>query len=365
MASLRPEARPARPGFRKAAVLLDSLVASRTAAKVPRPSPFRAASPEMKSILIVRLGAMGDMIHALPGAASLKHSFPEARVTWVVEPRWVPLLADNGFVDRIVIFRRDDPLSWRRTKDELRSERYDLAVDFQGLTKSALIAHISRAERIAGFGPRVVRERPAGLFYSTRVPSSAIHVVDQALDLAAGAGASNLVRFFPLPAGAPEGKLPDGPFVLASPQAGWASKQWPLEYYGRLASMIREKLGLPLVLNGAPGAVPRVAGTLTHESGIPGLIDATRRAALVIGVDSGPLHLAAALNKSGVAVFGPTDPVRNGPYGGDFEVFRVSGARTTHRRGTAIDPSMRAITPEQVFAALATRVSCHAGVSAR
>ena len=107
------------------------------------------------------------------------------------------------------------------------------------------------------------------------------------------------------------------------------------------------------------------AGTLTHESGIPGLIDATRRAALVIGVDSGPLHLAAALNKSGAAVFGPTDPVRNGPYGGDFEVFRVSGARTTHRRGTSIDPSMRAITPEQVFAALATRVSCHAGASAR
>src|ERR1700744_263154 len=283
--------RRARPGFHKAFVLLDSLVASsRPRAQVPakttRPSPFRAGSPERKSILIVRLGAMGDIIHALPGAASLKHSFPEARLTWVVEPRWVPLLADNGFVDRIVIFRRDDPLSWRRTKDELRSERYDLAVDFQGLTKSALIAHISRAERIAGFGPRVVRERPAGLFYSTRVPSSAIHVVDQGLDLAAGAGASNLVRFFPLPAGAPEGKLPDGPFVLASPQAGWASKQWPLEYYGRLASMIREKLGLPLVLNGAPGAVPRVPGALTHESGIPGLIDATRRAALVIGVDS-------------------------------------------------------------------------------
>lgn len=243
----------------------------------------------------------------------------------------------------------------------MRAERYDLAVDFQGLTKSALIAHLSRAERIAGFGPRVVRERPAGLFYSTRVASGAVHVVDQALDLAAGAGASNLVRFFPLPAGAPEGELPEGPFVLASPQAGWASKQWPLEYYARLASMIREKLGLPLVLNGAPGAVPRVPGALTHESGIPGLIDATRRAALVIGVDSGPLHLAAALNKSGAAVFGPTDPVRNGPYGGDFEVFRVSGAHTTHRRGTSIDPSMRAITPEQVFTALATRVGCHAG----
>jgi len=303
---------------------------------------------------------MGDIIHALPGAASLKHSFPEARITWVVEPRWVPLLEGNGFIDRFVIFQRDHPASWRRTKDELRAERYDLAVDFQGLTKSALIAHLARPERIAGFGSRVVRERPAGLFYSMRIDSAAVHVVDQALDLAAGAGASNLVRAFPLPAGFPEGRLPDAPFALASPLAGWASKQWPLENYEALAAMLRERFGMPLVLNGAPGAVPAVAGTLAHESGIPGLIDATRRAALVIGIDSGPLHLAAALNKSGAAIFGPTDPVRNGPYGGNFQVFRVPGASTTHRRGALISSSMRAITPEQVFAALAARVNAHA-----
>ena len=122
--------------------------------------------------------------------------------------------------------------------------------------------------------------------------------------------------------------------------------------------MLREKLGMPLVLNGAFGKVPGVPGTLVHESGIAGLIDATRRAAIVIGVDSGPLHLAAALNKSGVAIFGPTDPVRNGPYGGDFQVFRNPGARTTHRRGTTIDASMQAIAPERIFAALAARVSC-------
>jgi len=314
----------------------------------------------VKSILIVRLGAMGDIVHSLPGAASLKYSFPDARITWVVEPAWVPLLEGNGFVDRIVVFRRKDPGTWRRTKNELRAERYDLAVDFQGLTKSAAIAHLARPERIAGFGPGVVRERAAGLFYSARIGSNAVHVVDQALDLAAGAGASNLVRAFPLPAGAPEGRLPEQPFVLASPLAGWASKQWPMEYYARLASLLRSKLGMPLVLNGAPGTVPALEGTLTHESGIPGLIDATRRATLVIGVDSGPLHLAAALNKSGAAIFGPTDPVRNGPYGGDFQVFRKPGVRTTHRRGSVIDPSMRAISPEDVFAALAARVACHA-----
>ena len=314
----------------------------------------------LQSILIVRLGAMGDILHSLPGAASLKHSFPAARITWVVEPKWVPLLRGNGFIDRFVLFRRNEPGTWKRTREELRADRYDLAVDFQGLAKSALIAHLAGPERIAGFGTGVVRERAAGLFYSSRIGSDAVHVVDQALDLAAGAGASNLVRAFPLPPGEPEGRLPDVPFALASPLAGWASKQWPLEYYQELAQLLRTRLDMPLVLNGAPGAVPVVPGMERHESGIPGLIDATRRAALVIGVDSGPLHLAAALNKSGAAIFGPTDPVRNGPYGGDFQVFRTSGVRTTHRRGSMIDPSMRAITPLQVFAALETRVRCHA-----
>lgn len=314
----------------------------------------------MKQILIVRLGAMGDMIHSLPGAASLKHSFPDAHITWVVEPKWAPLLEGNGFVDRLICFRRDEPSTWRNTIAELRAQRYDLAVDFQGLFKSALIAHLARPERLAGFGPGVVRERPAGFFYSTRVPSSSIHVVDQALDLAAGAGAQHLVKTFPLPKGCPEGRLPDGSFALASPLAGWTSKQWPIEYYERLAILLREKLGLPLVLNGAPGSVPDVPGTLKHESGISGLVDATRRASVVIGVDSGPLHLAAALGKSGVAIYGPTDPVRNGPYGGDFQAFRIPGVKTTHRRGAAIDPSMRAITPDQVFAAIEARVGCHA-----
>ncbi len=224
----------------------------------------------MKSVLIVRLGAMGDIIHSLPGAASIKHSFPNARITWVVEPKWVPLLEGNGFVDRFVLFDRGKPGSWKRTMEQLRADRYDLAVDFQGLVKSALIAHLARAERIAGFGPGIVRERIAGWFYSNRVPSAAIHVVDQALDLAKGAGASNLVRAFPLPAGEPEGKLPEGPFALASPLAGWTSKQWPLEYYEKMALFLRTRLGMPLVLNGAPGAVPSVPGTLRHESGLRG-----------------------------------------------------------------------------------------------
>src|SRR6185312_5990951 len=215
----------------------------------------------------------------------------------------------------------------------------------------------AKPERIVGYDAGFAREKPASWFYSTTVRPKSAHVVDQALELAAAAGADKIAAgVFPLPAGAPEGTLPEGAFALACPLAGWTSKQWPLEYYERLARMLK----ITLVLNGAPGTVPAVPGTIAHESGIPGLIDATRRAALVIGVDSGPLHMAAALNKSGAAVFGPTDPMRNGPYGGDFEIFRTSGVETTHRRGDTIDPSMQAITPEQVFAALASRIGCHA-----
>lgn len=303
-------------------------------------------------ILVVRLGAMGDVIHALPAVASLKSSYPSARITWLLEPRWLPLLEGNPHVDRVVALRRH---SWRglaQSWRELKSEEYDFAVDFQGLMKSALPAAIARPPRIFGFHRTQAREAMAAVFYTGAVLSASTHVVDRNLDLAAAAGAAARVHQFPLPPGVPEGELPEGRFVLASPLAGWRSKQWPLEYYGELARLLRES-GVPLVLDGP--AAPELAacpGILTHVSRLPGLIDATRRAVAVVGVDSGPLHLAAALGKPGVAIFGPTDPARNGPYGGSLQVLRSTAAVTTYKRGDSIDESMRQITPEQVFSAL-------------
>lgn len=320
---------------------------------------------DVNNILIVRLGAMGDILHALPAATALRRTFPAARLVWAVDAKWAPLLERNGIVDEVVLFHRHSPSTWNATRLALQAYHFDLAVDFQGLIKSALVAHFARPERIAGYDASVARERPASWFYSTCVRPKSAHVVDQALELAGGAGADRAhldacARVFPLPAGAPEGALPEAPFVFACPLAGWTSKQWPLDHYRQLAEMVRTRLGMPLVINGAPGSLPDVPWAVRHESGIAGLIDATRRAALVVGVDSGPLHLAAALGKSGAAIFGPTDPARNGPRGGDFEVFRASGVETTHRRGETIDPSMQAITPERVFAALASRIGCHA-----
>lgn len=311
---------------------------------------FTAAKPADTRILVVRLGAMGDVIHALPAVASLKHSFPGSRLTWVVEPRWAPLLEENPFIDRVVLLRRDSFAGLRESWRALRAERYDFAVDFQGLIKSALAASAARPDRIFGFHHTQVRERAAALFYSHKTLSRSAHVVDKNLDLAAGAGATTIARTFPLPPGRPEGDLPPGDFVLASPLAGWRAKQWPIEHYRALADRLRRELGVPLVLDGPPGSA------FQHCSGLPGLIHATRRATAVVGVDSGPLHLAAALGKPGVAIYGPTDPARNGPYGDSLRVLRSSAAATTYKRGAAIDDGMRQVSPDQVFEAL--RAEC-------
>jgi heptosyltransferase-1 len=168
------------------------------------------------------------------------------------------------------------------------------------------------------------------------------------------------LRTFPLPPGRPEGRLPSGDFVLASPLAGWGAKQWPLEFYGELGQRLRHEFGLKLVLNAAESV--EVVGADPHASGLPGLVDATRRATAVVGVDSGPLHLAAALGKSGVAIYGPTDPARNGPYGGTFTVLRSPDAFTTLKRTPDPHSSMRAISPATVFEALA-KVLCSRSVT--
>ena len=305
-----------------------------------------SSSPGRNRILVVRLGAMGDIIHTLPAAASLKHSYPGSHLTWVVESRWRPLLEDNPFIDRIVELRRGSFSGLLETVRELRSARYDVAVDFQGLLKSATAATFAWPDRIFGYHQSQVRERVAALFYSNKTVARAAHVVDRHLELAAAAGAIHPLRSFPLPGGCPEGDLPANDFVLASPLAGWGAKQWPLAHYRVLAVRLRDELGLPLVLDGAPGS------GFDHDSTLPGLIYATRRAVAVVGVDSGPLHLAAALNKPGVAIFGPTDPARNGPYGTSMRVLRSAAAATTYKRHPDIAECMQAITPDQVFDSL-------------
>ncbi|MGI8990891.1 MAG: glycosyltransferase family 9 protein [Bryobacteraceae bacterium] len=311
-------------------------------------------------ILVVRLGAMGDILHTLPAAASLKVSFPELPLTWIVESNWAPLLEGNPSIDRVIPFERRSRRTWAATRQELRRNNYVMALDFQGLLKSAAIAWIARPGRTIGFHGSETRERLAGWLYSKTVKSRSRYVVDRNLELAAAAGATKISRTFYVPEGKPEGDLPSDGYILASPFAGWTGKQWPLDYYAEAALRLRKELGMPLVLNGPPGskeALTRIPNALVHVSGLPGLIDATRRATAIIGVDSGPMHLAAALGKPGVALFGPTDPERNGPCGDSITTIRgprasASNARGNYARSGVIDPAMREIAPEHVIAAL-------------
>lgn len=294
------------------------------------------------STLVVRLGAMGDILHTLPAVEALP-----GRVSWVLDPKWRPLLAGHPKIDELIPFDRRSWASVRGAVRRMRARRFETAFDFQGLIKSALVARLSGARRVVGHQKENLREPLARLLYGETRPAPAVHVVDKQAQLA-GVTLGGPVW---LPPGEPEGDLPDTPFVLASPFAGWRSKQWPLENWAELARRV------PLVLNVAPGDVDTVRhlrGVIVHVSSLAGLIDATRRAAAVVGLDSGPLHLAAALRKPGVALFGPTDPRRNGPYGDTIRVLRSPTATTSYRRGDQIDPAMRQITPDAVHAELAT-----------
>jgi heptosyltransferase I len=309
-------------------------------------------------ILVVRLGSMGDILHTLPAVQLMRRTWPEACIEWAVHPKWADLFDGNPVDVHPIYIDRKDRASRREAFKRLRAQRYDFAIDFQGLIQSAIVSRVARRKAVYGFHRALLREWPASWFYSHAVSTCEAHIVDRNVALAIAAGARPGPVEFPLPEGRRQGELPER-FVLAAPLAGWTSKQWPLDYYAPLARRLRGELGLSLVLNGAPGAealLKSVEGAHVHVSGIAGLIEATRRATAVVGLDSGPMHLATALEKPGVALFGPTDPARNGPYGDSMTVLRHPSAKTTYQRGTVIDPALRALTPEVVAAALAQRL---------
>ena len=301
---------------------------------------------------------MGDILHALPAVTLMRRTWPDAVIEWAVHPKWRDLFEGNPLCIQPIYLNRKDAASRREAVARLRARQYDFAIDFQGLIQSAIVSRIARRKTVYGFHRSLLREWPAALFYSRTIRSSEAHVVDRNIALAVAAGAQRGPVEFPLPDGCAEGELPER-FVLAAPLAGWISKQWPLENYTPLARRLNEEFGLALVLNGAPGTesvLRQVEGATVHISGIAGLIDATRRATGVVGLDSGPMHLAAALGKPGVALFGPTDPDRNGPYGDSLSVLRHPSAKTTYKRGADIDPAMRALTPDAVATALSQRL---------
>jgi heptosyltransferase-1 len=246
----------------------------------------------------------------------------------------------------------------KRVRRELRAARYDVCVDLQGAVRSAVIARWARGSRL--IGEDKPREHAARWFFSERVDTNGVHVIEQAIEVANAVAREPLPVMLPwLPADASAEAKASGivrPFVLISPGAGWGAKRWPVERYAAVARQLHQA-GYKVVVNSGPGE-EAIAQELTGLSGgaatamqlaLTELIAITRRTSLVIAGDTGPLHLASALGKPVVGIFGPTDPARNGPFGGSFRVLRHPESRRDHARHAAPEAGLLTITPEAVL----------------
>jgi heptosyltransferase I len=347
-----------------------------------------AAASDPESLLVVRLGAMGDIIHTLPAVTALRKALPNARIGWIVEERWAELLgasnspksgprsASRPVVDfvhpvntkawRKSLLSRETQRHVSSVLREVRNLKYEIAVDFQGALKSAVISRSAGARAVVGLDHP--RETPARILYSHRVATSKAHVVEQYHALAESVAGKTL----PLPgvelprddqAEADIAKKLAGiggvkDFAIITPGTGWGAKQWPPERYGAVATALAADDLTPLI-NCGPGEEALAQSVQAASNGrahliscsIAELIALTRRARLFIGGDTGPLHLAAALQIPVVAIFGPTDPARNGPYGSKSMVLRNPASQTSLSHTGAPDSGLLQITSDEVISA--------------
>lgn len=333
----------------------------------------------------MRVGAMGDILHALPAVAALRKARPEWEIGWAVEPRWRALLETENagrvelqgrskpVVDRVHAVRTRDwsskPVSVETAKSvaalrsELRRERYDVCVDMQGSMRSAVIGWMAGAIRYVG--PAEPREKPARWVYGVRVRTRSSHVVEQGCELlgeAVGLHLDPTTVELPCDPDAEawsEGITRDlGRFVFVAPTAGWGAKEWPAARFGEVARRLGQA-GFRTLVNATSAhdavarAVVETAGgfAMTVPCSIAEMIAIVRRSTLVIAGDTGPMHLAAALRRPVVGLFGPTDPERNGPYGTRSRVLRHGAPRRDHRRLAEPEAGLLEITTEEVVAA--------------
>jgi lipopolysaccharide heptosyltransferase I len=322
--------------------------------------------PPTGKILMIRMGAMGDIVHTLPAAATLRRAFPNAEIDWLVEEHWAALLAGNPHVSSVRKLRRRNLPALLRAVGDLRRRQYDCVIDFQGLMKSAAIAGLCGAGQVIGFETPALRERPAAMAYQRQVtvPMDA-HVVEKNLALAHALGNSGPpmddVLEFPLPGAAIDLAPPfPGDYLAVSPSAGWAAKRWPAERFAELIARVDREMGWPSVVNCGPGEEELAARIVAHaqpdrarivSGDLRTLIGLALRARAFVAGDTGPLHIAAALGTPVVAVFGPTNPRRNGPYSQHSRVVRASGVETTYSRSAGGEDIAR-VTVEEVFRAL-------------
>ncbi len=340
---------------------------------------------QAERVLVVRLSAMGDIIHGMPAIAALRQSRPNLQVGWLIEERWSELLC-SGAAERSGLPSARKPLvdrvhvanfsAWRRALlssqswseiracvREVRAMKYDVVLDLQGAIRSALTARLSGAKvRVGSAQPR---EGPARMLYTRAVRPQGVHVVEQALSLASAVAAEQLSYVdppFPTDAvneswvDALQCRLGSKPLAIINPGAGWGAKCWPPESFGAVARALADR-GMTVLINHGPGE-EALGQSVRSASGntavllncrVGELIAVMRRARLFVGGDTGPMHLAAAFRVPVVALFGPTRPERNGPFATRCIVLRnpESVPNTTHTDRP--DEGLHAIEPGAVM----------------
>lgn len=340
-------------------------------------------------LLVVRLGAMGDILHALPAVTALRNAHPGWVIDWVVEPRWQALLSADAasgrdtattaplqpVVDRLHFaptrlwrtapLARETRNAVRALRKDLKSCAYDVVIDLQGALRSAVIAQFAGSRR--RIGEAEPRERPARWFFTEHVETKGAHVIEQDLELAAAIAGDDLrytQAMLPMDPAAESwaaalfAPARGTPHVLINPGAGWGAKRWPVDRYATVAQGLIGR-GCRVIVNTGPGEEPLLDAIAerTNNAVIPlsasleHLIAVTRRIALLIAGDTGPLHLASALGKPVVGIYGPTDPSRNGPYGTRSKVLRNPASVRDHSRIETPEAGLLTIEPDDVLQA--------------
>lgn len=303
-------------------------------------------------ILLVKLSAVGDVVHTLPALAALRECFPEAKLGWVAHPGPASLLENHPQLDFLFHLPRPRHIreAWHAVRElrevVRRAGPWDVAIDFQGLTKSGVVAWLSGAPRRIGFAGAASRELNA-LFMTERIAPRSKAVIEMNLELVAALGCSGRSASPVLVAHpqdeqvirewARQEKLVGQRFFILDAFAGWPTKRWPLERWGELASAVFRRHGLPPLVFYGPGEIEeaRHLAETIRQLGAPAVLAPPttlreyiallrQHAAIVAGGDTGPMHMAAALGVPTLALFGSSDSRRNAPIfpGAIFELLQ-------------------------------------------
>lgn len=330
----------------------------------------------IKNVLIIKLSAIGDVIHALPVSHAIKETYPDAHITWVVEPPAYDLLTNNPYIDEIILFRKKEFKSWKGFcknfpdfSAKLREKKYDVVLDLQGLAKSGILAFLARGAK--KIGTCDMREMSGYISKPTVGDNANGHIVERYLDVARAIGCRVDNVVFPIyPTKEEEerahyliredGRL-RGDYIAIAVGTNWPNKCWPIENIARLADLLYI-LGMKPVLVGGGKEEERIAKeihkkmrstalSLVGKTSLKELAAVIRGARAFVGGDTGPTHLAAGLGIPTVEIMGPTDANRNGPYGQQQNAIEIE-AECKHcwkRKCAKNIVCLENITPQQVL----------------